>query len=179
MTTINVSAYTFAIIASGLNHDADDFEERFFKAGCDDATISIQKGAIVLEFTRDGKNFAHALFSAMADVRKAGAKIEHVEPDYLVSLSDIAARSNMSRAAISLYAKGERGEDFPAPVSRITTESPLWDWVIVARWMYKRRTISLSTLLEAKIVRGANLALLSPEGFEKAFANRFREELRV
>jgi hypothetical protein len=32
-----------------------------------------------------------------------------------------------SSFAISLFAKGERGKDFPAPVAKVTTESPLWD----------------------------------------------------
>lgn len=169
--------YAFTIIASGLDTEADDFEERFFDAGCDDATISVQKGAIVLEFTREARNFAHALVSAVKAVQAAGAKVEHIEPDYLVSLSEIAGRAEVSKAAVSLYAKGERAEGFPAPVARVTTESPLWDWFEVARWMYRRRTLSLSVVVEAKIVKEANLALLQPEGFEGFFAKKFRAEL--
>jgi len=107
----------------------------------------------------------------------AGAKVEHIEPDYLVSLSEIAARAEVSKASISLYAKGERAEGFPAPIARVTTESPLWDWFEVARWMYKRRSISLNTVIEAKMVRQANLALMQPEGFDAIFAKKFREEL--
>ncbi|WMT78846.1 hypothetical protein [Bradyrhizobium sp. Ash2021] len=174
-----MSVFNFTIIASGMDYEADDFEDRFFKAGCDDATISIQKGAIVLEFTREGRNFVHALLSAVKDVQSAGAIVEHIEPDYLVSLSDIAARANISRAAVSLYAKGERAEDFPAPVARVTTESPLWDWVAVARWMFKRRTIARRVVVEAKIVREANLALVQPDGFEAIFAKKFYQELRA
>jgi hypothetical protein len=71
----------------------------------------------------------------------------------------------------------ERAKDFPAPVARITTESPLWDWFEVARWMYRRRTLSLSVVVEAKMVKEANLALLQPEGFEGFFARKFRAEL--
>jgi hypothetical protein len=169
--------YAFTIIASGLDTEAADFEEKFLNAGCDDATISVQKGAIVLEFTREARNFAHALVSAVKGVKSTGAKVEHIEPDYLVSLSDIAARAEVSKASISLYAKGERAEGFPAPVARITTESPLWDWFEVARWMYKRRSLSLNAVVEAKMVREANLALMQPEGFETIFAKKFREEL--
>ena len=36
--------YEFSIIASGLDPEAEDFEKRFYDAGCDDATISFQKG---------------------------------------------------------------------------------------------------------------------------------------
>jgi hypothetical protein len=174
-----MSMFNFTIIASGMDYEADDFEDKLFEAGCDDATISIQKGAIILEFTREGRNFVHALISAFKDVQKAGARVEHIEPDYLVNLSDIAARSNISKASVSLYAKGERAEDFPAPVARVTTETPLWDWVEVARWMFKRRTISRHLVVEAKIVREANLALHQPDGFEAIFAKKFYQELRA
>ena len=172
-----MNSYAFTIIASGLDTEADDFEERFLKAGCDDATISVQKGAIVLEFTREARNFAHALVSAVKAVQSTGAKVEHIEPDYLVSLSEIAARAAVSKASISLYAKGERAEGFPAPVARVTTESPLWDWFEVARWMYRRKSLSLSVVVEAKMVREANIALLQSGGFEGFFAKKFRHEL--
>ena len=92
---------------------ADDFEDRFFAAGCDDATISFQKGVIILEFARSARSFARAVVSTLESVLQAGATPIHVEPDYLISLSDIAARTGLSRSAISLYAKGKRGKDFP------------------------------------------------------------------
>jgi hypothetical protein len=170
--------FHFTIIASGLDPESDDFADRFFEAGCGDATISYQKGAILLEFDRTERNLAHALISAVVDVQRAGAKVEHIEPDYLVSLSDIAGRAKISRAAVSLFAKGERGKDFPAPVARVTTESPLWDWVDIARWMFRKRTISRTVVVEAKIVRAANRALEETGGFEHTiFAKKLQAEL--
>jgi hypothetical protein len=176
-----MTKFSFTIIASGLDPTAEDFEDRFFNAGCDDATIAFVKGAIVLEFERDARNFAHALVTAMRNVQRAGARIEHIEPDFLVTLSDIAERCALSRAAVSLFAKGERAEGFPSPIVRVTTESPLWDWVHVARWMYHRRKLSLSTLVEAKIVRDANRAVFETHGrFERSrFAQKLVNELRV
>jgi Asp-tRNA(Asn)/Glu-tRNA(Gln) amidotransferase A subunit family amidase len=151
--------FSFTIIASGLDHQADDFEDRFFEAGCDDATITIQKGAIILEFDREAKNLSHALASAMRDVEKAGARVEHVEPDHLVNLSDIAVRAGVTRAAASLYATGQRGSDFPSPVARVTTDSALWDWEEVARWLYRHRRLSMDDLLRARLVRAANVEI--------------------
>jgi|SRR6185437_4275570 len=156
-----MKTHEFTIVASGLNPEADDFEDRFYEAGCNDATISFQKGAIILEFAREAATFSKALISAFADVQRAGAKVERIEPDYLVSLSDIAARSGLSRAAISLYGKGERGQGFPAPVARITSESPLWDWVDVARWMRQQRKLTANDVLQASLVREANLVAQS------------------
>ena len=81
-----MKAHEFTIVASGLDPEADDFEDRIYEAGCDDATLSFQKGAIVLEFAREAASFAKALVSAIADVQRAGAKVERIEPDSLVSL---------------------------------------------------------------------------------------------
>lgn len=174
-----MNTYQFTIIASGLDPEADDFEDRFFEAGCDDATISVQRGATILEFTREAKSFPHALVSAFLDVQKAGAKVVHFEPDHLVSLSEIAQRAKLSRSAITHFAKGNRGKDFPAPVAKVTSESPLWDWVEVARWMYRRRSLALHHVIEARIVRQANVALSVPGGIEKTFSKRFLGEMRA
>lgn len=167
--------YQFAIIASGLNPADEDFENRLFEAGCDDATISFQKGLIIIEFSREAKNFAHAITSAFENVLRSGAKIERFEPDHLVSLSDIAQRSGLSKAAISLYCKGERAQDFPSPVARVTSESPLWDWVDVSRWMHKYEKVSHDVVLEARLVREANLISRQESVPHDQFARRIQE----
>ncbi len=153
--------WEFTVIASGLYPATPDFEDRFFAAGCDDATIAFQRGAIVLDFARTAKTFAQALASAVRDVGRAGARVERVEPDPLVSLSDIAARAGLSRAAISHYALGNRGEGFPAPVVRVTTESPLWDWAEVAGWMRRQGKARFddATVQRARLVKACNDAL--------------------
>lgn len=156
-----MKTYEFTIIATGLDPYAADFADRFFEAGCDDATISFQKGAIILDFDREARSFGHALQSAMANVEAAGAEVVHVEPDHLVSLSDIAVRAGITRAAASNYAKGERGKDFPAPVARVTTESPLWDWVDVARWLHRQGRLAIDELIRARMVRNANITIVA------------------
>lgn len=156
--------FGFTIIATGLDPHADDVMDRFFEAGCDDATIAFQKGVILIDFDREAKSFAHALASAIEDVRAAGARVRHVEPDHLVSLSDIAARAGLTRAAVSHYANGERGKGFPAPVARVTTESPLWSWVDVARWFFRQRRMSLTEVVEARVVQRVNAAIARADG---------------
>jgi hypothetical protein len=148
--------HNFTIIVSGIDVEESNFADRFFEARCDDATISIQKGLIVLEFDREARSFSSALLSALVAVEATGAKIERIEPDYLVNASDIANRSNLGRAAISNYAHGLRGKGFPHPVARVTTDSPLWDWVQVSKWMYNHHKISRSAVVEATVVREIN-----------------------
>ena len=91
--------HEFTIVASGLDPEMEGYEDRFFDAGCDDATLSFQKGVIIAEFAREAVSFSKAVSSAYEDVMRTGAKVERVEPDYLVSLSDIAERSGLTRQA--------------------------------------------------------------------------------
>lgn len=148
--------FEFTIIAAGLDPRSGELEDQFFEAGCDDATISFQKGVIILDFCREAKNLTQAISSAVEGTVAAGAKVLHIEPDCLVSLSEIAARTGLTRAAISNYANGDRGRDFPVPVARVTSESPLWDWVDVARWLCRQGRLDRSVPLKARIVRKCN-----------------------
>src|SRR5688572_7254709 len=137
-----MNKFEFSVIASGLDPNADDFESRFYGAGCDDATISFQKGHIIVDFAREAVSIDVAISTAVENVLTAGATVDRVEPDPLVSLSDIASRTGLTRAALSLYWKGERRADFPAPAAKITSDSPLWDWSEVADWLYRHEKIS-------------------------------------
>lgn len=166
-----MKTFEFTIIASGLHPDMADYEDRFFEAGCDDATLAFQKGLIIVEFARDDVSFSHAIASAYENVRQAGATVERIEPDHLVSLSDIADRSGLTRQAMSLYSNAERREGFPKPVARVTSSVPLWDWYEVAEWLFERQKIDKQSVIEAKIVREANLFIeshdISTDNFTK------------
>lgn len=162
-----MKTHEFSIIASGLDPGADDFEARFYEKGCDDALVAFQKGHIILDFAREAKSMEDAIASAIANVRGTGATVDRIEPDPLVSLSEIASRSNMTRAAVSQYAKGLRQRGFPAPKYRVTTDSPLWEWVDVARWLFGKHKLSLGDLEDAEAVARAN-ATIGAEAAEAA-----------
>ena len=155
--------HEFTIIASGLDPEAADFEDRFFAAGCDDATLSFQKGVIILEFHREAVSFSRAIASAYENVLNAGARVERIEPDHLVSLSEIAERAGLTRQGISLYTRGERGEDFPGPVAKVTSKHPLWDWPEVAEWLVANGKLDREEAVRARIVKEANLHLEANE----------------
>jgi len=156
-----MKTFEFSVVASGLDPEAEDFADRFFNAGCDDATISFQKGHIIVDFAREANSIDEAIVSAVKGVSAAGAQVDRVEPDPLVNLSDIAARAGMSRAAMTQYSKGQRGKEFPAPVARVTSDSPLWDWATVAKWLFQNEKISRDMAIEAEAVRAANAAIVS------------------
>lgn len=171
-----MKTHEFIIIASGLDPSAADFESRFYDAGCDDATVSFQKGHIILDFTREAETIGVAVSSAVDAVREAGARVERVEPDPLVSLAEIAARTGMSRAAMTQYSKGQRSKGFPAPVVKVTSDSPLWDWAVVAEWLFHHRKLSRDAVVEAQTVKVANDAIARGEGpIGAALSARVRE----
>jgi hypothetical protein len=167
-----MKSHEFTIIASGLDPEADDLEDRVFQAGCDDATLSFQKGVIIVEFAREAVSFSKAVTSAYEAVRRAGAAVERVEPDYLVSLSEIAQRSGKTRQAISLYTNGERGGGFPAPVARVTSKHPLYDWEEVAGWLVERDALPREEFVRARVVKEANLHLEANEAADDNFVRR-------
>jgi hypothetical protein len=153
---IVMETYEFTIIASAVDRQHDELAGALFDAGCSDATVSLQKGLTILEFDREAKTFFHALRSALDDVARTGLEVLHIEPDHLVSITDIAVRAKITKAAVSNYAKGTRGKNFPVPVARVTTESPLWDWVDVARWLFRQGKLPLPELVRARVVRREN-----------------------
>lgn len=166
-----MNEYEFTIIASGLNPEAEDFESRFYDAGCDDATVSFQNGHIIIDFARDAESITDALSGAVTCVRNAGAHVDRIEPDPLVSLSDIATRVGKTRQAISLYAKGKRREGFPTPAYKVTSDSPLWHWSDVAKWLFAQNEISRDEVIIAEAVEQAN-EIIDLEG--EVFSQKLR-----
>jgi predicted DNA-binding transcriptional regulator AlpA len=154
-----MKTFEFAIVASGLDPSADDFESRFYEAGCDDATVSFQRGHIIVDFAREADSVEDAIASALEDVALAGATVDRIEPDPLVSLADIAHRTGLTRAALTNYSKGKRAKAFPTPVARVTSDSPLWDWSAVSRWFYENRNGDRDVAVEAEAIRQANAAI--------------------
>lgn len=153
--------FEFSLALSGVDPEDDTLEDRLYEAGCDDALVSVVKGRVVLDFTRDAKNFIHAVVSACKDVRAVGAEVVRIEPDSFATISDIAERTGLSRQAISLFVQGKRGPgDFPPPAMRVTTDSPMWNWTDVARWCWRHEKIdSPSMVVNASITEALNLVL--------------------
>jgi hypothetical protein len=154
-----MKTFEFSIIASGVDPEAEDFGDRFYDAGCEDALVAFQKGHTIIDFTREAETLGDAIASAVDDVRAVGATVDRIEPDPLVNLSDIAARTNLTRAAISKYAGTDASRTFPAPVARVTSAEPLWDWSDVAMWMVKNKRLAIEVAVAAGVVKEANAAI--------------------
>ena len=73
-----MKTYEFSVIVSGLDNNADDFEDRFYEAGCDDALVAFQEGHIIVDFAREANSIEEAIASAVENVRSIGASVDRV-----------------------------------------------------------------------------------------------------
>jgi hypothetical protein len=136
--------YEFTLILSGLAELTREVLDAFYEAGCDDALIGMRDGIAYAEICREAKSLREAVLSAIHDVESAGhgARVEHIEPDEFVTMSEIARRLYITREGVRKRVSGERGPgNFPSPAGCLTKRSPLWRWTDVLHW---HRTILAS-----------------------------------
>lgn len=74
-----MKTHWFDVIATGLDHEADDFETKF--AGCDDAVLVVRGGLICVSFAREAASLEEAIVSATDAVKAAGATIIRIDRD--------------------------------------------------------------------------------------------------
>lgn len=155
--------FEFSLILTGAGELTDELEGTLLRAGCDDALLGAREGVVFLSFEREAESFAEAILGAIADVQKAKADlwVSRVEPDDLVSASEMARRLHRTRESIRQLAQGERGPGtFPPPVANLTQRSPIWRWAEVAEWFasnYEEYDDSLHE--DASFVAAVNAAL--------------------
>ncbi len=132
-----MTTYQFTLMVEGPDLQDEAHASALFAAGCDDATVGRVGTVQYLDFDREAKTFADAVFEATAAVESAvpGARVVHLEPDDLVTMAEIAERTGRTRESVRLLIAGERGGgDFPAPATHLKRRQRLWRWQEVAAW---------------------------------------------
>jgi hypothetical protein len=137
----------------------DELVECLGAAGCEDALVGIgQSGRIALDFTREADSAKEAIFSALADVKRAipVAKLLEVTPDF-VGLTDVAELVGVSRQNMRKLALTHK-ESFPAAVHE--GSATLWHLSPVLKWLgeFANYSIKQSLLDVAHIAMQINLA---------------------
>ncbi len=127
--------YEFTLVIHGPVEN-EEVINSLFEHGCDDATFGTIDGVGYADFHRGASSLGDAAFSAIKDVESVpGLTVLRLEPDDLVTLSEIANRLGRTRESVRLLAAGERGGGaFPAPVSHLRSRNRLWRWSDVAAW---------------------------------------------
>jgi len=68
------------------------------------------------------------------------------------------ANRNVTRRYIAIC-KGQRSQNFPAPVAHVTSDTSLYDWSQDASWPYHQKNLSCDQAIEATAVKVANEAI--------------------
>lgn len=149
-----MAEHNFTLVISG---PVEDKLDDLFEAGADDALFGEIDGVSYAEFDREAPTLREAVISAMRAVRSTGLTVDRVEPEDLVTASEIAERSGKSREMVRLLIAGARGDGtFPAPVSHLRDRNRLWRWTDVAAWL---ETPEGEEMRDAIFVAAINAAL--------------------
>jgi hypothetical protein len=155
--------YQFTLTLDGPDELTTERMNRLFETGCDDATFGTRCGVHFAMFHREAGSPTEAILSAIEDIERAGTglRVVRVEPDEVVTAGEVAARAGVSREAIRLYARGQRGPGgFPLPVAGLHQKSPLYKWSDVAAWFDRLRNGSKQfDTTEANAIAFLNAAL--------------------
>ena len=166
-----MKTYTFTLVLGESPRIDEKIANQLFEAGCDDALPGVRYGVSFLEFDREASSFHDAVMSAKADVEKANERLRvcRIEPEDLVSMSEIARRSKRSRENIGQMVKGSRGpKNFPSPVRGVATKSPLWSWAQVAQWLADHKKFDRKAAEQAREIVRINRDLERPSGKTEA-----------
>lgn len=163
--------FEFTLILSGVPDLTVEVLDAFFEAGCDDALIGTRDGVAYADFCREADSFRQAVLSAIRDVESAGvgAKVDHIEPDEMVTMSEIARRLNITREGVRKQVAGTRGPgNFPPPTGGVTRQSPLWRWTDVVQWRRENQKAKATpedphglTDADALMALGSHVAVLN------------------
>jgi len=129
--------HEFTLIVEGPDLQDDSNANALFVAGCDDATIGNVAGIQYLDFDREADSLADAVFEATETIERIipGARVVHLEPDDLVSMTEIAERTGRTRESVRLLINGARGPGgFPTPATHFKKRHRMWRWQSVAVW---------------------------------------------
>jgi hypothetical protein len=132
-----MNTYRFTLIVEGADLQETDRLEALFGAGCDDATVGRVGGVQYLDFDREADSLSTAVLGALRAIEAAdpALRVVAVEPDDLVTMTEIAQRTGRTRESVRLLVRGDRGPGrFPAPATHFRTRQPMWKWQTVAAW---------------------------------------------
>lgn len=160
-----MKTYEFTIVLEGVNDFDDQLVDQVFEAGCDDASLCSRSGVVYLDFDREAASFTEAIWSAIKQVetiQEPKIRVDSVQPDDLVTASEIARRLGKSREYVRLLINGERGAgNFPLPLSGVQQKSMIWSWLKVSRWLLPQNLVSAEDVLNAQDIADINSYLLN------------------
>jgi hypothetical protein len=129
-----MSTYNVALVVERLDL-TDETLDRLFEV-LPDAVPASMGGLVTVTSPLDGPNAESAVFALADAITEAfpEAVVVRVDQD-LVSIPDIAERTERSRESIRLLVEGKRGPGgFPSPVGIVGDGIRVWPWASVLDW---------------------------------------------
>jgi hypothetical protein len=158
-----METYDFTLILDLNGREmTNEMCDAFYEAGLDDATIGVSGGVPFADLSREAGDVLEAVASAIKDVEDAGvgATVVRVEPDDLVTITDIAERLGRTGESVRLLIRGDRGPGgFPQPVTRLgRRRSRVWRWADVVEWFkrYEPNSGMSSAEQSSVVIAGVN-----------------------
>lgn len=127
--------YDFTIALSGVDSTTDGLEDRIFEAGCDDTLLCFCNEIPYLEYTREAETAEAAIQQALTQLTDAGFAVSSIQQAGFVTVTGAAAMADIKKSTFDHYAKGRRGEGFPAPRYGLQSGTPLYYWPEIATWL--------------------------------------------
>lgn len=132
-----MAIHEFTLIVEGPDLQEEAVIDALFEAGLDDVTVGRVGTLQYVDVDRESEDFAEAVFSATEAIEQTvrDARVMHLEPDDLVTMSEIAERTGRTRESVRLLISGDRGPGgFPAPATHFRSRQRMWRWQEVAVW---------------------------------------------
>jgi len=155
--------FFFTIVLHKTTKRASNLEDSLFEAGCSDALICRYNDTIYLEFDRNSPNAEMAISSALDEIKQAGFTPASIIEGGVASMSEIASRAKLTRAAVNNYSKSVRGPgDFPEPLFGLASGSPLYSWPAVALWLHQQGKVDHSLVAVSQAAQQLTPELVTP-----------------
>lgn len=151
--------YEITLSVSDASADLASLTQWMVQSGIADPKAKCVNGAVLLLYTRTLASLSQAIISAAEEAIAVGLRLESLEPSYLVHASEAAARLGITSAAITKHQKRGVAPQFPAPVCHISGDRPLYDWLDVATWAYRRGKLEWKHVRDASVWREASLLI--------------------
>lgn len=124
--------YSMSVEIRGFSFDSEDHHEYLEQLPFVASAMQIE-GFVTLEVEAEAATPAAAVLHVERVLR--GAPFEFVRFSLeLVTATEIAQRSGVTRQAVQQWVAGKRGKGFPEPYTLIGT-SRVWSWYDVASWL--------------------------------------------
>ena len=77
-----MTTWEFTVMLAGVDEITPELAEALYEAGCDDGTVGSSCGIATVSFAREASSLEQAIRSAIADIQRAGGRVECVQIEH-------------------------------------------------------------------------------------------------